>query len=189
MSDLDGAQRPTLRALAWVIARDANWTIGGGVATIEVLRRGLVRRGWLADSDHQQLFAAARVTPGTNLLAYCTAAGWHVRRTLGAIVALLAASVPCTAIAVAVTILYDRLEASPTFTIVVTLGMTVALTMVAAGAWQLARPQLNRAMAVRSAVILGLVAICFSAGVSPIWTLVAAATVGVLWPITRLSTP
>jgi chromate transporter len=184
MADLDERQRPTLRSLAWVVARNANWTIGGGVATIEMLRRGMVHRGWLNDSEHQQLFAAARVTPGTNLLAYCTAAGWHVRRTLGAIVALLAASVPCTVIAVVVTILYDRLEASPTFTVVVTLGMTVALAMLAVGAWQLARPQLNRAKAVRSGVILTLVAICYGAGVSPVWTLAAAAAVGVLWPAT-----
>lgn len=182
MADRTEARKPSLSLLAAVIARDANWTLGGGVATMEVLRRSMARRGWLSDSDHQQLFAAARVTPGTNLLAYCTAAGWHVRRFPGAIVALLAASVPCTLMALAVTMLWDRLEASPAFAIVVTVGMTVALTMLAIGAWHLASPQLTPGRLARAIVVLALVALCFWLGVSVVWILAVASAVGALWP-------
>lgn len=164
------------------MARDANWTIGGGAATIEVLRRAMHRRGWLTDADHQQLFAAARVAPGTNLLAYCTAAGWHTRGALGAIVALLSASMPCALVAVLATVAYDRLEASPTLAMVVTVGMTMALVMLGVGAWSLARPHLTRAAAWRSAAIIVVATVLFQLGLSPIWILVAASALGALWP-------
>lgn len=182
MPALETHRRPRLRTLAWVVGRDANWTIGGGIATIEVLRRAMRRHGWLTDADHHQLFAAARVTPGTNLLAYCTAAGWHTRGVRGALVALLAASVPCSLIALAATILYDRLEASPTLAILVTIGMTVALGLLALGAWTLARPHLTRASVWRSAAIIVVTVVLFQLGLSPFWVLMAAFALGLLWP-------
>jgi chromate transporter len=180
MSEIE--TKPSLGVLAWLIGLNANWVIGGGTATIEVLRRSLTRRGWMTDADHQSLFAASRVTPGTNLLAYCTAAGWRVRRGSGAVVALLAASVPCAIMAVIAIALYDRLEASPTFAIVVTLGMTVALILLGLGAWQLGRPQLTRAKAARSIVIVVLAVALGAVGVTPIWVLLIAAVIGALWP-------
>jgi len=182
MHRTDFGRRPSLGALAWVVARDANWTIGGGTATIEVLRRAFTRRGWMTAADHQQLFAASRVTPGTNLLAYCTAAGWQARGFSGAIVALLAASLPCTAIATVAMMLYDRLETSPTFAIVVTAGMTVALTLLAFGAWCLAKPHLTRRNATHAVAVVTLALVLAVLRVSPIWILLAAAALGALWP-------
>ncbi len=182
MRETDTLSRPGLGALAWVVARDANWTIGGGIATIEVLRRAFTTRGWMTDADHQRLFAASRVTPGTNLLAYCTAAGWHARGASGAIVALLAASVPCTVIAALAMMLYGRLDASPAFAIVVTIGMTIALALLASGAWRLARPHLTRINAVRAVAIVTLALVLGALRISPIWILLTAAAVGALWP-------
>lgn len=168
---------------AGTVARQANWTIGGGPATIEVLRRGLERRGWISDADHQRLFAAARVTPGTNVLAYCTAAGWHLRGFAGAIAALLAASVPCGIVALIVTVLFDRLEAR-LFAVLVIVGMTIALALLTIGAWHLARPHLTRALAWRSGTVIALAIALFAAGLSPLWTVLAAALVGAAWPHT-----
>lgn len=175
-------EAPSLGALAWVVGRDVNWTIGGGVPTIEALRRALGRRGWITDVEHQQLFAASRVTPGTNLLAYCTAVGWHVRGLPGAIVALLAASVPCAIVSAVVMAMYGWLDASPTFAIVVAVGMTIALVLLFAGAWQLARPHLTRVNATRVMAILGVAIALQLAGVSPVWVLLVAALVGAIWP-------
>ncbi len=176
--------RPRLAALAWVMARDANWTIGGGTATIELLRRAFTSRGWMTDADHQQVFAASRVTPGTNLLAYCTAAGWKARGPGGALVALLAASIPCTLVAALAMMVYDRLETSPAFAVVVTVGMTVALVLLAVGAWHLARPHLTRANATRAAVIVAFALALAALRISPIWILLASAALGALWPAT-----
>jgi chromate transport protein ChrA len=81
-----------------------------------------------------------------------------------------------------VMMLYDRLEASPAFAIVVTVGMTVALLLLALGAWRLAQPHLTRANAARAASIVALALALTALGLSPIWILFAAATLGALWP-------
>jgi len=162
--------------------RDANRTFGGGTASSEVLRRALVRRSWITDTDHRQLYALSRLTPGTNLLAYCTAVGWQTRGVPGALAAWLAASVPCSLIAVGATVLYDYLAGSPTFAISVLVGMTVALALLAASAWHLAKPQLTRAAAPRSTAITVLTVGLAATGASPIYVLLFAAGVGAVWP-------
>src|SRR5215831_15984955 len=90
---------PSLFRIAQVFTRYANLTFGGGSATIAVLReQALTRHNWISDLQFQLAYGLSRLTPGTNLLAFCTAVGWMVRRTPGAIVALAAASIPCSAI-------------------------------------------------------------------------------------------
>jgi len=75
---------PPLGTLAWLVTRDANKTIGSGMASIELLRRTLERRGWLDDREHGVLNAVARFTPGTNVLAYLAALGWSYHGAAGA---------------------------------------------------------------------------------------------------------
>ena len=71
---------PPLGVFTWLVTRDSNKTIGSGMASIELLRRTLERRGWLDDREHGILNAVARFTPGTNVLAYL-AANPKYRRT------------------------------------------------------------------------------------------------------------
>jgi chromate transporter len=95
---------PTLRVLGWVFARYGNLTFGGGSATIAVLQQEIVvKRGWLGQLPLSLSYALSRLTPGTNLLAFCTAAGWIIRGWPGAFIALVAASVPCSILAVSAT--------------------------------------------------------------------------------------
>jgi chromate transporter len=94
-----GESRPSLALVAAVFARDSNLTFGGGTATAETLRREVVaRRGWVLDSDFRLAYAASRLTPGTNLLAICAALGSRIRGLEGALIALLASSIPSAAI-------------------------------------------------------------------------------------------
>jgi chromate transporter len=70
-----------LTALAVVFARYANTTFGGGSATIAVLKEQVVaKREWISEADFDLNYALSRLTPGTNLLAFCTAVGWSTRR-------------------------------------------------------------------------------------------------------------
>jgi chromate transporter len=183
MLGINAPQRPAIATLTLLLARDANWTLGGGTATSEVLRRSLVRRGWITDADHQRLYAISRVTPGTNLLAYCTAIGWHIRGATGALACWLAASVPCSLIALAVTVLYDRLETARAFALLITAGMSVAVVLLGASAWHLARPHLAHGNRWRSAAVLVLVITLFAFDVSPIQVMLLAAALGALWPV------
>ena len=182
MRDAIPSPEPSLGALAWIIARDANRTFGGGTASSEALRRTLVRRGWLSDDDHRQLYALSRLTPGTNLLSYCTAVGWHSRGIRGAIVTWLAASVPCSIVALGATVLYDRLADSPTFSLAVLLATTIALALLAASVWHLAKPHVTWNAAPRTIAIVLLVAGLVTLGGTPIYVLVIAAAAGASWP-------
>jgi hypothetical protein len=45
------------------------------------------RRHWIGRQSFDLAYALSRITPGTNLLAFCTAVGWMLRSWFGAITA------------------------------------------------------------------------------------------------------
>lgn len=176
------AQTPTLSSLAVVITRDSNLTFGGGTATSEVLRRSLTKRGWITDEDHRRIFALSRLTPGTNLLAYCTGIGWLTRGVAGALVAWLASSLPSSILSLGVRASYEWLAASPSLAVAVLVAMTIAVALLVSSAWHLAKPFLRWPMAGRSAAIMLAAVVADVAGLTPIATLLVAAAAGALWP-------
>jgi chromate transporter len=100
---------PRLLQIADMLCRYANFTLGGGSATVAVLHRELLdKRRWLSPDNFDLCFALARLTPGTNLLAICAGVGWLLRGTAGATIALLAASIPCAIIVVVATTLLSH---------------------------------------------------------------------------------
>ena len=100
---------PRLVQIANAFARYANFTLGGGSATVAVLHRELMdKRKWISNDDFSLCFGLARLTPGTNLLAFCTGVGWLLRGMAGAMIALLAASIPCAVFVVAATAMFSR---------------------------------------------------------------------------------
>jgi hypothetical protein len=100
---------PTLRQIAGAFVRYANATFGGGSATTAVLHRAIVdERTWVAPERFALIYALARLTPGTNLLALRTGLGWQLRGWRGALIALLAASVPCSLIVVVVRYFFEQ---------------------------------------------------------------------------------
>lgn len=174
--------QPSLLTLAAIMTRDSNLTFGGGSATAEAIRRSLAKRGWMSDEEHQRLFAVSRLTPGTNLLAYCTAVGLTTRGPYGAFIALIAASVPSSVMCVIATILYERLAASPTLALVVLIGMTAAVLLLCSSAWHLASPLLLKASTRRRALGIAIIAAAMSlVGLSPIVVLLGTAAFGAVW--------
>jgi chromate transporter len=177
------AGMPSLRAIASVFARYANTTFGGGSATIAVLREQIVeKRPWLDREQFDLAYALSRLTPGTNLLAFCTAAGWITRRGLGALFALLAASLPCSLLAVAMTAGYDALATNAYFHAALRGALAAAVAIMVATAWVFAEPHVRAAPL--KAIVIPPCAIALSLGVhlSPVHVLLAAAVVGLAWP-------
>jgi chromate transporter len=119
---------PTLTQIAVVFTRYANLTLGGGSATAATLHRELVeKRHWLTDEQFTLSFALGRVTPGTNLLAFCTGFGYLLRGLPGAIVVLLASSIPCAIMVAALTaVVITRSTPGPVGLYVVAVGYFVA---------------------------------------------------------------
>jgi len=174
---------PTLRAIAAVFARYANTTFGGGSATIAVLREQIVeRRGWIDPDQFELGYALSRLTPGTNLLAFCTAAGWTARRWPGAIVALLAASLPCSLLALLVTVFYGQLHDSAAFQAALGGALAAAVAIMISTACVFAEPYVRAAPRKAAAIVPAAIALALGAHLSPVEILLLAAAAGLAWP-------
>jgi chromate transporter len=170
---------PSLRELAWVVCRDVNRTLGG-IAAMELLRRQLTAKGWMAGDGHALLVAVSRLTPGTNVLAYCVGLGWLLRGSSGAVVSLAAASVPASLLIVALSATIVRIDQHPIVRVLIAVGVLVATALVLSTAWHLLRPYTTRSTVVRTAVIAAVVVGLLAAGVTPVRILLAAALVGMV---------
>jgi len=72
--------QPSLRQIGSVFARYANLTLGGGSATTAVIHGEIVtKRHWVSEEQFALSFALGRLTPGTNLLAFCVGIGWILK--------------------------------------------------------------------------------------------------------------
>jgi chromate transporter len=173
---------PSLRELATAVAFDVNRTIGGGHASIELLRRTFTARGWLDGPSHGLIVAVSRLTPGTNILAYCVMLGWRSHRAAGAATALVAASIPAALVVFALTVTLVRVDRYPAVQVVLAVGILVASALVLASAWNLTRPYITTAARRRALVIALVAATLIVLGATPVRTLLVAAAVGFLLP-------
>ena len=98
----------SLGRLTGVVGRVGNLTFGGGDPTMAALYSELVTtRGWLAPETYGLVYALARITPGTNVLAFCAGAAWELAGWPGALLAVLAAAVPSAVCVVLLTLGYE----------------------------------------------------------------------------------
>jgi chromate transporter len=171
-----------LSEIAWVMVRDGNRTLGGGLATMELLRRTGIDRGWFDEADNALLVAASRLTPGTNVLAYCVGLGWKLRGAGGAVMALAAASIPS---AVAITVLSAALVRVDRYLIVrvlLAVGTMVAAALVLSSTWPLLRPHLGPHARTRTAAIAAIAIGLLLLDATPVQTLLAATAAGAALP-------
>ena len=75
--------RPRLSDIALLFLRIANTTFGGGDPTMAALQREYDRRNWIDADQFSVAFGLARITPGTNMVAFCAATGWYLRGMAG----------------------------------------------------------------------------------------------------------
>ena len=177
-------RRPALSALAFVFARSGNSTFGGGTATIIELERTLVdEQQWLRSSDSHLAYAISRLTPGTNLLAYCVAVGWRIRGAAGALVALGAASLPCAVIATALTAFFATWSRHPLTAPAMKGALAAAIAIMIGTVWTMIRRGTSRGRTIGMLLLAGAAFWCSAGpGLSPVPVLVAAALVGLVWP-------
>jgi chromate transporter len=169
--------------MADVFVRYANFTLGGGSATTAVIHGEIVDgRHWVSEEQFALSFALGRLTPGTNLLAFCTGIGWLLRRGYGAAVTLLAASIPCTAIVIVVTALFGRWQENP-YAQAAIKGAIAAAVAINKTVWTIAHPHFKPGNRLR-VILVGAsgFALRVFAGLSPITVLLIAAVVGCFLP-------
>ena len=174
---------PTLQRLGIAFVRYSNATFGGGSATTAVLHRAIVEeRHWVAPQRFALIYALARLTPGTNLLALCTGVGWQIRGWRGALIALLAASVPCSSIVVVVTYFFEQWSHNRLAQLSIRGAVAAAVGITVVTCWTISKPYFKRRHWTLAAVIGGgAFALAVVFGIQPIRILLSAAVLGVLW--------
>ena len=167
--------------LWWVFARIGNMTFGGGDPTIVALYAELVEaRKWLARETFGLVYALARVTPGTNMLAFCAGSAWELAGWRGAVAAVAGITVPSTVVVVLLTAGYEGFRENAHAMAAIGGALAAAVGMMAAGAWQLLRPYWKAGGRARAVVLAG-GALALSQWLSPVAVLAMAAAAGWFW--------
>ena len=147
---------------------------------MELLRRTFIANGCIDEAAHAGLVAVSRLTPGTNILAYCVALGWAQHRWAGALVAVVAASLPASLVVCVLAGALVRVQDYPIVRILLAIGVLVATVLVLASAGSLLRPYARRHALIRSTIIAVVAAAMFLADVTPVRILLLSAALGAI---------
>ncbi|MBV8817339.1 MAG: chromate transporter [Acidobacteriaceae bacterium] len=169
------------REFCGVFLRVGNTTLGGGEPTMIALQRELGERGWLSNERFGLAFAMARITPGTNMLAFCAAAGYYIFGLTGAAAGVLAVTIPSSILVVWLTALCEAGDRVGWLGAAVGTALAAVVGLMAALAVNLAFNQSRGPYRVIGLLIFGGSFVLRTAGLSPLQTLVIAAAAGLLW--------
>jgi len=176
------SRRPSVGSIARVFARLGSTVFGGGTATIAILEEEIVeRQHWLDRRETHLAFAVSRLTPGTNMLAFCAGVGWLMRRSVGAVVALVSVSVPCSVLAAALTAFYASWTQHALAQFALRGALASAVAIMVSSCWTLVRPLLRSPYRGRVVLLfIGAFALAIR-GVAPLRVLALSAVLGALW--------
>jgi chromate transporter len=147
---------------------------------MELLRRTFIANGWIDEAGNAGMVAVSRLTPGTNILAYCVALGWALHRWAGALAAVVAASLPASLVVCVLAGALVRVQEYLIVRMLLAIGVLVATVLVLASAGSLLRPYARRHALIRSAVIAVVAAALFLADVTPVRVLLLSAALGAI---------
>lgn len=134
--------KPTLSRFSSLCLRLGSLTFGGGDPTIQAMRRDLVDANqWMTNERYALIYGLARITPGTNVLAFCAGAGYELLRWPGAIAAVIAVATPAAFLAVWATVSWDALSHNLWAAAAITGLMAAAAGLMAASTWKLTSAQ------------------------------------------------
>ena len=174
--------RPRLRDVAWLFFRVGNTTFGGGNPTIAVLQREFYRRNWLTPEQFGIAFALGRVTPGTNLLAFCAAAGYYILGLTGAIAAVLAVTIPSSILVIWLTKVCDEGARHPLAQSIIGATIAAAVGSMIGAAVLLVRSEFSKSNWLKPLVVAtGAFVLAYVFALSPLAVIGVAALVGFFW--------
>ena len=141
----------------------------------------------MTDQQFGLCYALGRLTPGTNVLAFCTGIGWLLRGLPGAVVALLAASIPCTLIVIVITALFREWQGNAIAQAAIHGAVAAAVAITAKTSWTIAWPVYKSEARLR-VVLIGAAAfgLYVVLGVPAIYVLLGAALVGAFLAVPKL---
>jgi chromate transporter len=178
-------ERPSLLKLFLSYLRVTNLTFGGGTITMAAMQTELVSlRKWLTPEQYATVYALARITPGTNMLAFCAGTAWELLGWRGAIAGVLAASVPTGIIVMLLTGSYESVRSNAHAMAAIAGTLAAAVGIMGTAGWQLLQPYLDRKRWPHVVVLAGgAVLLSLKFDVAPIVVLGLAAALGCIWRV------
>jgi chromate transporter len=174
--------RPRLRDVAWLFFRVGNTTFGGGNPTIAVLQREFYQRQWLTPEQFGIAYGLGRLTPGTNLLAFCAAAGWYLLGLTGAVTAVMVVTVPSSILVIWLTRVYDAGVKHPLALSIISAIIAAAVGTMLGAAVLLVRSGISKNNWIRALLIaIGAFVLARVFALPPIAVIGVAAVVGFFW--------
>ncbi len=165
-----------------LFARVGVTVFGGGDPTIAILQREFYRRDWLSPEKFAIAFGLARLTPGTNVLAFCAAAGWYILGLGGALAAVLAITIPASVLVVWLTRAYDLAAHNRLALSVANALLAAAVGTMVGAAVLLVRSQSKRSRWLKPvAISTGAFLLAFAAKLTPLEVIGMAAIIGFFW--------
>lgn len=83
-----------LSNIFFVFLRLGALTFGGGLAMLPIIKRDIVDRGWIPEEEFSDYIAVAQVAPGMIAINIATLVGMHLRKRIGALVAVIGVALP-----------------------------------------------------------------------------------------------
>lgn len=194
---MDSQTSPSVRKLAEIFFRIGNTTFGGGYVTIGMLGRELVdTRRWISAEKFDLAFALARVTPGTNLLAFCAAVGALICGVAGAVAAVVALTLPSSALAVLILQGFESFQGNRMAMAAIAGTVAAVAGMMWSTIWVILRPHVGRLTLSGTMRNLQVVLIAgggFLAsrifGLTPLPIILTGTLIGFLWKDTKTDAP
>ena len=96
--DKEGTFMVSLLTVFLVFLKIGAFTFGGGLAMIPIIKRDIVSRGWIEESELMDYIAVSQVAPGMIAINIAVLVGNHVRGRKGSFVAVLGVAIPSVVI-------------------------------------------------------------------------------------------
>jgi chromate transporter len=174
--------RPQLTDVTRLFLRVGVTVFGGGDPTIAILQREFYRRNWLSSEKFGIAFGLARLTPGTNMLAFCAAAGWYLLGIGGALAAVLAITIPASVLVVWLTRAYDLTGHYRLAQSIANALLAAAVGTMIGAALLLVRSQCKHGRWLRPvAISTGAFLLAYAVKLTPLQVIGLAAIVGFFW--------
>jgi chromate transporter len=176
--EMSAAASPdVLFEIAWRFASLSLLAIGGINALLPEFHRVVVDvEHWMTSAEFADLFALAQLAPGPNAMVV-SLFGWKVAGIAGAFVATLACCGPSSLVCYFAMRRFERMKEAKARAIVQRALAPIAIGLVFASGYTLARAADRTAVALALTVIA--TAIIAWTRVNPVWVLAVAAVVGV----------
>src|ERR1051326_3961386 len=179
--------RASLSRMAVLFLRAGTLTFGGGNPTMAALYNDLVSaRGWITAEQYGLVYALARLTPGTNLLAFGAGVAWQISGWSGAVLAVLAMSVPAAFCTVLLTIGYDVWKQNAVAMSAIAGVLAASVGLMVSSAWQLIGPHFKtrdwRRILRTVTIAAGAFLLALRFDMPPVEVLLLAAVAGFLLP-------